>query len=63
MFHLFSGLKNDWEELLSQNIIRVIDNSALKSARRLAVENDFKDIYGQELKPDDKYLYDIKERK
>ena len=58
MFHLFAGLKNDWDFLISQNIIRVIDNSALKSGRRLAVENDFKDMYGQELSPDDKYLYD-----
>ena len=58
MFHLFAGLKNDWDFLISQNIIRVIDNSALKSSRRLAVENDFKDMYGQELSPDDKYLYD-----
>ena len=24
----------------------------------MAVENDFKDMYGQELSPDDKYLYD-----
>ena len=55
MQHLLKMFLDKKDELLQLNIITAIDKSPMKSAVQAYVDNDGKDIYGDELEPDDVY--------
>ena len=58
MYHLISKLIENLDTMIEKNIITIIDKKTMKSAVQAYVDNKGKDIYGNELEPDDVYLMD-----
>jgi len=58
IYHLLNKFLENLDTMIEKNIITIIDKKTMKSAVQAYVENNGKDIYGNELEPDDVYLMD-----